>query len=59
MRGTPRKPEGTPSGRRLLDASGIGLVELDRQGVPWRIRQTVEGEMLVAFDGREGEVHGD
>jgi hypothetical protein len=33
----------------LLDASGIGLVELDEEGAPWRIRQTIGGETLVAF----------
>ena len=25
-------------GRRLLNGSGIGLVEIDENGVPWRIR---------------------
>jgi hypothetical protein len=37
MRIIPRKPEGTPHGRRLLNGCGVGLVEIDHQGVPWRI----------------------
>ena len=39
LRVVPRKPEGLPHGRRLLDASGVGLVELDEHGRPWRIRR--------------------
>lgn len=55
MRVIPRKPEGTPHGRRLLNGSGIGLVELDEEGVPWRIRQLIAGGPVVAFTRREAE----
>lgn len=55
MRVIPRKPKGTPHGRRLLNGSGIGLVELDDEGVPWRIRQLLAGGSLTAFTRREAE----
>ena len=55
MRVIPRKPEGTPHGRRLLNGSGIGLVELDAQGVPWRIRQLLCDGEAVSFSRREDE----
>ncbi|HVL76945.1 MAG TPA: alkaline phosphatase family protein, partial [Noviherbaspirillum sp.] len=55
MRVTPRKPEGIPSGRRLLNGSGIGLVELDPNGVPWRIRALLADERWVSFTPREAE----
>ena len=55
MKVIPRKPEGTPHGRRLLNATGIGLVELDEQGVPWRIRQVAGPERWVEFTRREDE----
>lgn len=55
MRVIPRKPEGTPHGRRLLNGSGIGLVELDDAGVPWRIRQLLADGHVTAFTRREAE----
>jgi hypothetical protein len=55
MRIIPRKPLGTPSGRRLLNQSGIGLVELDEEGRPWRIRQIVADGEAVTFERREEE----
>lgn len=55
MRVIPRKPEGTAHGRRLLNGSGIGLVELDAQGVPWRIRELLTDGRDVAFERREAE----
>ncbi len=55
MRVIPRKPEGTPHGRRLLNGSGIGLLELDEAGVPWRIRQLLADGRVVAFSRREDE----
>jgi hypothetical protein len=55
MRVIPRKPEGTPSGRRLLNGSGIGLVELDATGIPWRIRQLLADGRFIAFTRREAE----
>ena len=55
MRVIPRKPEGTSSGRRLLSGSGIGLVELDAQGVPWRIRELMADGRAVLFSRGEAE----
>lgn len=55
MRVIHRKPEGTPHGRRLLNGSGIGLVELDAQGLPWRIRQLLCKGKAVRFSRREDE----
>lgn len=55
MRVVPRKPEGTPHGRRLLHGSGIGLVELDEQGRPWRMRQLLCDGRDVRFVPREAE----
>ncbi|MEZ5621441.1 MAG: alkaline phosphatase family protein [Burkholderiaceae bacterium] len=59
MRVTPRKPQGTPHGRRLLDASGIGLVELDAQGRPTRIRQLTNDGGDVDFVPRDAEARED
>jgi hypothetical protein len=55
MRVTPRKPEGTAAGRRLLNGSGIGLVEIDEHGVPWRIRELMADGEVVSFTRREQE----
>jgi len=55
MRVVPRKPEGTPHGRRLLNGSGIGLVEIDAEGVPWRIRELLTDGRCVTFTRRESE----
>jgi len=55
MRITPRKPEGIAHGRRLLNGSGVGLVELDEQGVPWRISHLLAGGRSVLFTRREKE----
>jgi hypothetical protein len=55
MRVTPRKPIGTPHGRRLLNASGIGLVEIDDRGVPWRISQLLNDGRQVEFVPRDAE----
>ncbi len=55
MRIVPRKPEGCPPGRRLLNAPGVGLVEIDDQGRPWRIRQLVADGKAVTFVRREEE----
>lgn len=49
LRIQPRKPEGAASGRRLLNGSGIGLVELDADGRPWRIRQLLADGPAVIF----------
>ncbi|GAB4519824.1 MAG: alkaline phosphatase D family protein [Roseibium sp.] len=55
MRVIPRKPVGTPHGRRILNASGIGLVELDDTGAPTRICQITADGRSVPFERREGE----
>lgn len=55
MRVTPRKPEGVEHGRRLLNGSGIGLVELDSDGVPACISQILEDGKQVRFTRRETE----
>lgn len=55
MKVIPRKPEGVAHGRRLLNGSGIGLVELDEQGVPWRIRQWRADASPVVFSRQETE----
>ncbi|MBF0244782.1 MAG: alkaline phosphatase family protein [Planctomycetes bacterium] len=55
MRVSPRKPEGTPHGRRLLEGSSIGLVELDEMGAPWRIRELLADGRLAEFSRREAE----
>jgi hypothetical protein len=57
MRVIPRKPEGTPHGRRLLNGPGIGLVELDEKGVPWRIREILTDGLIITFSRRESESH--
>jgi hypothetical protein len=57
MRVTPRKPEGTPHGRRLLDGCGIGLLLLDDEGQPTQLRQLMADGRDVAFVPREGETH--
>lgn len=59
LRVVPRKPEGLPSGRRLLDASGIGLVELDIDGRPWRIRSLLADGRDVVYVPREAEARWD
>ncbi|MCV6546009.1 MAG: alkaline phosphatase family protein [Cohaesibacter sp.] len=55
MRIIPRKPVGTPHGRRILNASGIGLVELDDDGTPLRIAQLSADGKIYEFERREGE----
>lgn len=53
MRIIPRKPEGHADGRRLLDAAGVGLVELGEDGRPCRFRQLLADGHLVGFDRME------
>jgi hypothetical protein len=49
LRIQPRKPEGAARARRLLNGSGIGLVELDADGRPWRIRELLADGPSVLF----------
>lgn len=53
MRIIPRKPEGHEDGRRLLNAAGIGLVELDVHGKPWRFRQLTCEHGEISFNRME------
>ncbi|TYC61001.1 alkaline phosphatase family protein [Rhodobacterales bacterium] len=55
MRVIPRKPVGTPHGQRILNASGIGLVELDETGAPKSICQITADGPVVPFERRERE----
>lgn len=55
MKVTPRKPVGTPHGRRILNASGIGLVELNEDGAPVKISQVTAEGSEVPFERRELE----
>ncbi|WP_298962250.1 alkaline phosphatase family protein [uncultured Roseibium sp.] len=55
MRVIPRKPVGTPHGQRILNASGIGLVELDETGAPTSICQLTADGRKVPFERREKE----
>lgn len=59
MKVTPRKPQGTPHGRRLLNGSGIGLVCFDEHGAPVRIRQLLCDGRDVDFVPREAEARED
>lgn len=59
MKVIPRKPEGTPHGRRLLNGSGIGIVEFDETGVPDNISQLLTTGERVSFSRREGEARWD
>ena len=53
MKVVPRKPDGLAHGRRLLCGSGIGVLELDPEGRPWRIRQLLSDGQMVGFDRME------
>jgi hypothetical protein len=53
MRVVPRKPEGLADGRRLLNGAGIGVLELDEEGRPWRIRQLLSNGTMIGFDRME------
>ena len=56
MRIVPRKPEGSARGHRLLNGTGVGIVELDATGAPWRIQQLLAAsDQLVAFSREESE----
>ena len=55
MRIIPRKPVGTPHGRRILNASGIGIVELSDDGTPIRISHVTSEGKVYDFERREGE----
>ena len=53
MQVIPRKPEGSAAGRRLLNGSSIGLVEIDEAGAPWRIRELMNDGRTLSFKREE------
>ena len=59
MRIVPRKPEGAPHGRRLLDEVAIGVVEFDDAGAPSRIRDLLTDGRFVRFVRRDAEARWD
>ncbi|MGB7298849.1 MAG: alkaline phosphatase family protein [Burkholderiaceae bacterium] len=59
LRVTPRKPEGTPHGRRLLNKIGIGLVKLDNTGRPTQICQLLADGNVISFVPRKAEARED
>ncbi|MBA4741825.1 MAG: hypothetical protein H2060_03830, partial [Azoarcus sp.] len=42
-------------GRRLFNGAGVGLVEVDAEGVPWRIREVTTDARMIEFTRREDE----
>lgn len=59
MRIVPRKPKGTPHGRRLLNQSGMGLVRFDEKGAPVQISQLLPEGGHVHFVRRDEEARWD
>ena len=57
MRVIPRRPDGLANGRRVLNGAGIGLVELDKEGRPWRIRQILADGSRRSFHRMEDHSH--
>lgn len=55
MRVTPRKPRDARRGRRLLNACGVGVVELDTDGTPIAISEILADGTMIAFTRREAE----
>ncbi|WP_370260670.1 alkaline phosphatase D family protein [Limnobacter sp.] len=58
MRVVPRKPSVADRGERLVNGSGIGLLELDEHGAPTRMVQLLNDGQTVHFETRaEQEAH--
>lgn len=55
MRIIPRKPSNAPAGRRLVSDAGIGVVEINEKGEPWRIRHYAAAGRQYLFDRVESE----
>lgn len=55
MRVIPRKPSPASPGERLVNASGIGLVDLNSQGQPTRVLQLCADGRDIQFDLHEAE----
>ncbi|GLP95482.1 alkaline phosphatase D family protein [Paraferrimonas sedimenticola] len=59
MKIVPHKPMGASPGERLLNGSGIGLVELDESGAPKGVWQVLSDGQMVRFDRHQAEEHWD
>lgn len=59
MRIIPRKPDSADPGERLLNASGIGYIELSDDGRPTLVMQLCADGRDIEFDPREHEAHWD
>ncbi|HEX4878546.1 MAG TPA: alkaline phosphatase D family protein, partial [Limnobacter sp.] len=58
MRVVPRKPDLASRGERLVNGSGIGLLQLDKQGRPVKIMQLLTDGEVIQFEKRvEDEAH--
>ncbi|WP_245686072.1 alkaline phosphatase D family protein [Terasakiispira papahanaumokuakeensis] len=55
MRVIPRKPSPASPGERLVNATGIGLVDLNQQGQPIRVLQLCADGRDIQFDLHEAE----
>ncbi len=55
MRVIPRKPTPASAGERLVNAAGVGLVDLDAQGRPIRVEQLAADGRDVRFELHEAE----
>jgi len=53
-----QRPGCIAHGRRLRNGSGIGLVELDLDGL-WRIRELLSGGQMVSFARCDAELRWD
>jgi hypothetical protein len=55
MKVTHHRPIGESKGRRLVNAAGIGLVELTAEGVPCKIVQLCADGDTVSFELEKGD----
>ena len=55
MKITHHKPIGETKGRRLVNAAGIGLLELTPEGVPNKIQQLCSDGTTVSFELEQGD----
>ena len=55
MKIVPHKPDNAKAGERLLNRSGIGLVELNTDGSPKTVMQLTASGDAIEFNISEGE----
>ena len=55
MKIVPHKPDSAKAGERLLNQSGIGLVELNDDGSPKRVLQLTVSGKAIAFNISEAD----